>query len=140
MDKRSHMYLINLVFPHPASAINTTGMLHLINLQINLTWMNVNVGMQHLKRISIANIFFVLSAVKTYDLSGYLKSISVLIPITANSLSNSFSLQSKQYEIMHGIYSYIAMYTTYWFLEPSSMKINFCAFSPFSRSEGSKCW
>ena len=35
MDNRSHMYLINLVFPQPVSPINTTGMLHLIYIHID---------------------------------------------------------------------------------------------------------
>ena len=38
-DKRSHMYLINLVFPQPVSPINTTGMLHLHYKNINVIQM-----------------------------------------------------------------------------------------------------
>ena len=43
IDKRSHMYLINLVFPQPVSPINTTGILHLSLAHINLTSTHDNV-------------------------------------------------------------------------------------------------
>ena len=46
----------------------------------------------------MASIFFTLSAVKTYDISGCLQSFSLSIPITISSLSNKTFLQNVKYK------------------------------------------